>query len=826
MQYMDATAIEIKINNFPPLQVVSAYAHFCAEINRKFPEKDFIKILNSGNNLIIAGDLNAAHRTWNNTRSKNFGFRLKRIIQNYPNAMIDASYTPTHINSRSRPGVRDSIIDLAVFKNISFNYDIRVIDDLCSDHLPVILTLYTNSDTMKIPAQLSTNWENFRFLLKNKPLPIPTSPSNEHLVIAIGRLGENISEELVAASKPKFKTTPIKLPPDIRSKIRHRNRVRRFWQRSRDPALKNELRIISNEIASDIRHLSRARWEKTIEELSPETGTLWRRTSFLKKPFHLIPPLKGALGSIAVAPIEKAEVIADSLQKQFEPNTDVENPRFSAYIQRKVQRFLDSPTCMDLEKTSPSEIQGFIKNLKPNKSPGIDLITNRFLKNLPTKFIIFIALLFNMLLENCYFPKSWRMAVVIPILKPNSDDSNPQNYRPISLLSSLSKAYEFVILNRLNQHCLVRNIIISEQYGFVTKCSTVTQLLRVTKLVHTGFQNHQATGMLFVDIAKAFDKIWHDGLISKMMRLGFSDQILKIIHSYLNSREFRVRVKNCLSSPRPVKSGIPQGSLLGPRLFNLYINDIPKADNVHLAMYADDTAIISQHTYNFKIIERLQNYITRLQLWLVAWKIKVNASKSASLLFTKQRCIGNLPNIYIFDQPVPWVTEFKYLGFILDAKLNFSPHIRAALQKAAGMRQTLNCLISRKCKLPIRHKVLLYKLFLRPILLYASPIWASAAVTHLKKLHVSQNKHLRKLTNAPWFVRNEILYKDLKIDPILDFIKNQSKKFFDRLPQIPNQSIRVIPAYDNSVPSSEKRPRAALHHIYQHFPVLKRLRRS
>ncbi|GFW88944.1 RNA-directed DNA polymerase from mobile element jockey [Trichonephila clavipes] len=97
--------------------------------------------------------------------------------------------------------------------------------------------------------------------------------------------------------------------------------------------------------------------------------------------------------------------------------------------------------------------------------------------------------------------------MVIPILKPNSDYSNLQNYRPISLLSSLSKAYEFVILNRLNQHCLARNIIIPEQHGFVNlKCSTVTQLLRVTELVHTGFQNHQATGMLFVEIAKTFDK--------------------------------------------------------------------------------------------------------------------------------------------------------------------------------------------------------------------------------------------------------------------------------------------------------------------------------
>ncbi|GFX92689.1 RNA-directed DNA polymerase from mobile element jockey [Trichonephila clavipes] len=301
--------------------------------------------------------------------------------------------------------------------------------------------------------------------------------------------------------------------------------------------------------------------------------------------------------------------------------------------------------------------------------------------------------------------------------------------------------------------------------------------------------------MLFMDIAKAFDKIWHDGLISKMMRLGFSDQILKIIHSYLNSREFRVRVENCLSSPRPVKSGIPEGSLLGPRLFNLYINDIPKADNVHLAMYADDTAIISQHTYNFKIIERLQNYITRLQLWLVAWKIKVNASKSASLLFTKQRCIGNLPNIYIFDQPVPCVAEFKYLGFILDAKLNFSPHIRAALQKAAGMSQTLNCLISRKCKLPIRHKVLLYKLFLRPILLYASPIWASAAVTHLKKLHVFQNKHLRKLTNAPCAASIRMDSNVARNGRLIDLVDTQWRQ-----EKLPNDSI-AVPAAD--VPDAE-----------------------
>ncbi|GFX13599.1 probable RNA-directed DNA polymerase from transposon BS [Trichonephila clavipes] len=130
-------------------------------------------------------------------------------------------------------------------------------------------------------------------------------------------------------------------------------------------------------------------------------------------------------------------------------------------------------------------------------------------------------MLFTLLMENCHFPKNWKTAVVVPILKPNPDDTRPQNYRLISLLNSLSKAYEFVLLNILNQHCIARNIIIPELHGFVTQCSTVTQLLRATELIHPGFQNNHATGILFVDIANAFDKIWHDGLLSKMMRLGF-----------------------------------------------------------------------------------------------------------------------------------------------------------------------------------------------------------------------------------------------------------------------------------------------------------------
>ncbi|GFX11432.1 RNA-directed DNA polymerase from mobile element jockey [Trichonephila clavipes] len=212
----------------PPIRIDSAYAGNTPENNRKFPDKDFLKILNSGQNIIIAGDLNAAHRTWSNARSNAFGYALRKIVNNKSNVRIVAPHTPTHINASSRPGARDSIIDLAVLKNILFNHDIRVIDDLESDHLPVILTLYTGSALIKIPDQLSTNWENFKFLLNNKPLPIHPSSSNDDFEIAIRRLGENISEALIEASKPKFKRPPLKLPSEIKAKIRHRNRIQKF----------------------------------------------------------------------------------------------------------------------------------------------------------------------------------------------------------------------------------------------------------------------------------------------------------------------------------------------------------------------------------------------------------------------------------------------------------------------------------------------------------------------------------------------------------------------------------------------------------------------
>ncbi|GFS91111.1 probable RNA-directed DNA polymerase from transposon X-element [Trichonephila clavipes] len=504
LQGMDATAVQIKINNFPPINVVSAYVR--RRVGHSFPVEDFKKIFNSGSNCIIAGDYNAAHVSWHNAKSTRFGQVLHRLIRDLWGAKLVAPQTATHLQPRLRFG---SVIDLVVFKHIPFNHSVRVINDLSSDHYPVILEINLITSIIKNPEQLSTNWFNFKFALNKKLLPTVELTSNDNIELAISELNQNFTEAFVEASKPKFNNAPKILSPEIKFKIYQRNRLRKFWQRTRCPSIYSQFRTLSREIAKDIQALSRVQWEKHIEALSPIDNTLWRKSSYF------------------------AKVIADSLQEQFEPNHVAGRELFDHRIHDEVTNFINTPHVQEIEPTTPTEVLSYVQRLKPRKSPGLDQISNRMIKNLPLKFLLFITLLINQLFKNSYFPNSWKTAVVIPILKPDKDSALPSNYRPISLLSCLSKVYEFVLLQRLNQHCTASNFIIPQQCGFRPKCSTVHQLLRVTELIHSGFAKHKATGILFLDIAKAFDKIWHDSLLLKLIRLDFPpppDQV----HSYFS----------------------------------------------------------------------------------------------------------------------------------------------------------------------------------------------------------------------------------------------------------------------------------------------------
>ncbi|KFM71667.1 RNA-directed DNA polymerase from mobile element jockey, partial [Stegodyphus mimosarum] len=410
----------------------------------------------------------------------------------------------------------------------------------------------------------------------------------------------------------------------------------------------------------------------------------------------------------------------------------------------------------------PSEICSYIKTLKNGKSPGYDQITNMMVKRFPMKTICYLTKVFNIILKHQHFPESWKLAKVIPILKPGKPPSEPGSYRPISLLSTISKLLEAVLLNRMQNFIDERNLLIPYQFGFRSKHSNTHQLYRVVELISSGLKTRKVTGGLFLDVAKAFDRVWLDALIYKLHHLGFPGHITNIIHSYLTGRHFVVHVSGTLSSPRAILAGVPQGSLLGPTLFNLYVNDIPTTDNTTLAMYADDTAILTQTAFVGSAIQRLQNHIQLLETWLTKWKVKINVDKTTAILFTKKEKFPN--QLKLYGETIPWAKQVLYLGVILSKRFSWNPHITCCLKKFRARKASLNPLIARNSVLSIDNKLLIYKTMLRSILCYACPVWAYSNKSIRSKLQTAQNCVLRQIVCAPWYIRNAKIHEELKIE--------------------------------------------------------------
>ncbi|GBN97723.1 hypothetical protein AVEN_123706-1 [Araneus ventricosus] len=207
-------------------------------------------------------------------------------------------------------------------------------------------------------------------------VPTPELESMDATIIEI-KIGKILKEALAESSTQKFKDPPEKLPLEIRNKIHLRNYLRRQWQRTRDPEYRREFYKIKDEVANETKQHLLQKLAQQTESLTPESRTLWRRSQLLRKPFTSNPPLRGETGDPALAPIEKAEAIADSLRKQFEPNTDpiFDNPILSGKVKEAVENFINTPHINNLSPATASEVSDFIKTLKPNKSPALDQIT-------------------------------------------------------------------------------------------------------------------------------------------------------------------------------------------------------------------------------------------------------------------------------------------------------------------------------------------------------------------------------------------------------------------------------------------------------------------
>ncbi|KAJ4427500.1 hypothetical protein ANN_25148 [Periplaneta americana] len=502
----------------------------------------------------------------------------------------------------------------------------------------------------------------------------------------------------------------------------------------------------------------------------------------LKEPC-IIPPLQQD-GCQYASDNEKCEIFADTSQASFIPNP-IKNKEFNEEIELFPNNYPSAP--LPVNFTSPNEIHSIIQKLPTKKSPGYDLIPNFVLKYLTRKALANLASLFNALLRLEYFPDTWKHAVIIVIHKPGKPASNPTSYCPISLLSTISKVFEKVLLKRLDTFLLQASILPPYQFGFRRNHSTNHQGLRITEQIAQGFENKEQTAVSFLDFTQAFDRVWHKGLRYKLHKSGVPDYLCNIMTSFLSNRTFSVRVGCTHSSVRPISAGVPQGSILGPILFNVYTSDIPATPTAQIAMYADDTAIYATH-HNINIASNhLQEALNIICPWIENWRIALNYNKCEAMIFTLCRP-ANPPCINLSTNVIPWKPKdeaVKYLGVHLDRRLSWKHHINNKLKLAYSRLAKLYPLLNKKSSLKLQNCMLLYRSLLRPLLLYACPVWGGAAISEIKHIQSFQNKVLRISLNSPWFVRNSQLHRETGIDTIKQFIHSQAKKFYDNLENVP-----------------------------------------
>ena len=289
---------------------------------------------------------------------------------------------------------------------------------------------------------------------------------------------------------------------------------------------------------------------------------------------------------------------------------------------------------VDCINTSPLEVSKIIRDNLKKSNGSYCGIPGKFLGLIATPISFSMSRLFNNLFEIGHYPELWKMSHVTAIYKFKGSKSDKVNYRPISLLPTLSKICESVIHHRLLSHCLENNIISTRQAAYIKGDSTVNQLLYIVNKIRQSWGKKMCTQGVFLDVSSAFEKVWHKGLIAKLNQIGIEGKLLKLFESYLSNRRQIVVVDGVKSTETNICAGVPQGSRLGPILFIIYINDIVENLKSEILIFADDCSLMVSAEDPSQSTKILNDDLETISKWASTWKITFNPNKSQDKIFS------------------------------------------------------------------------------------------------------------------------------------------------------------------------------------------------
>ncbi|GBM96110.1 RNA-directed DNA polymerase from mobile element jockey [Araneus ventricosus] len=528
----------------------------------------------------------------------------------------------------------NATLDLALVENISAAEAIAL-NALPSDHNPVWYeSLFSNVLPIPPRSLTTTNWSRFQEIISRTIRVNPSINNIRDIEEAIAKLECGINTEINLSSKTSsINTVHLKLPPFITNKITCRNNIRKRWQHIRYPPYKTESN--KEEIKKDIETWGDNKWKELLQGLNTEDISLYNMTRKLTKKYVNIPPIPGPR-ELVLCCAEKADVFRDALEESFQENPEPYDDNFIENVASEIEDYFnENNNSSSAPLTSPAEVMTIIAKLNIRKVSGPDKIPNKALKMFTPNALTFLTKVTNTNLILNYFLSRWKQVNIIMLRKLGKNPKFPQSYRLISLLSSLGKIFENVLQKRINNSCDANNIIPGEQFGFRAHHSTVHQLLHVTNSITEGMNNKFYTGRVFLDIQKAFDRMWNDGLIYKLIQLNFPKYLINIFKSFLENRTFKVIIHGESSNTGVIKAGTPQGSVLSPILYSIFTSDFPSHPRIITCLFADDSAVLAQGSTINYILRTLQSFLNSLEEWLAKWRIAVNTDKTKAIMFRK-----------------------------------------------------------------------------------------------------------------------------------------------------------------------------------------------